>query len=142
AKYDVRRLDPALEPSMTAGYYQEPTASNPVGVYYFNGANLKQQSTIRTAPLLYHELIPGHHFQIGLMNENDSLPRIRKMGAVDVSAYTEGWAEYAANYVAVEAGMYADIWDQYGLGLDESFVGVRLVVDTGMNYYDMDLKTA
>ncbi len=142
APYAVERLDPALEASITAGYYQEPTASTPEGIYWFNGANLKEQSVIRTAPLLYHELIPGHHFQICLMNENEGLPRIRKMGTADISAYTEGWAEYAANYVAVEAGMYKDIWDQYGLGLDESFVGVRLVVDTGMNYFDTDLKTA
>ena len=142
AEYGVRRLDPALEATLTAGYYQRPRPDNPVGLYRFNGANPAEQSLIRTAPLLYHELIPGHHMQIGLLTENPDIPEIRKMYNADMAAYQEGWAEYAANYVAKEAGMYEDVYDRYALAIDESFVGVRLVVDTGLNYFDLSLSDA
>ncbi len=132
AQGDVRRLDPRFEAAMTYGYYQIPTPTDPMGHYFYNGSKLEERSLLMAAPLVYHELIPGHHFQFNLTAENPSLPRYRR--DLTFTAYTEGWGEYASRF-AGEIGMYADGYERYGrLGM-EMFLACRLVVDTGMNYF-------
>ena len=85
---------------------------------------------LNAAALIYHELVPGHHFQLNLQRENESLPEFRRHGGH--TAFTEGWGEYASE-LALEMGLYSDPWDEYGrLGMD-MFLSTRLVVDTGMN---------
>lgn len=131
ALYGVRRLDPTLEGSMTFGYYQEPTKTEPKGLYFYNGSNLKQRSLLHAGSLIYHELVPGHHFQLTLQSENTKLPDFRRNGGS--TAYVEGWAEYSSS-LANEMGMYEDPYDQYGRLAMDMFLTSRLVVDTGMNY--------
>jgi len=130
APYGVSRLEPELEPGRTFGYYQPPTATNPVGSYRFNGSNLADRSLLNAAALIYHELVPGHHFQINLATENQAIPAFRRQ-TFD-TAYTEGWGEYASE-LAEEIGMYSDPYDLYGRLAMDMFVSTRLVVDTGMN---------
>ncbi|MBC7788813.1 MAG: DUF885 domain-containing protein [Anaerolineae bacterium] len=132
AQGDVRRLDPRFEGAMTFGYYQIPTPSDSMGHYFYNGSKLEERSLLMAAPLVYHELIPGHHFQFNLTTENTALPLYRR--DLTFTAYTEGWGEYASQ-LAGEMGMYEDAYERYGrLGM-EMFLACRLVVDTGMNYY-------
>lgn len=130
APYGARRLSPALEPSMTYGYYQRPTAGDPQGSYLFNGSQLDQRSLLSAAALSYHELVPGHHFQISLALENTALPRFRRNAMY--TAFTEGWGEYASD-LAAEMGMYTDPYDRAGRLSMDLFLSTRLVVDTGMN---------
>src|SRR5712691_6158463 len=78
APYGVRRLEPQLEPGQTFGYYNPPTAADPVGYYYFNGSSLADRSLLNAAALIYHELVPGHHFQINLAYENRTIPPFRR----------------------------------------------------------------
>ena len=113
---------------------------NPRGEYRYNGSDLENRSLFSAQGLIYHELIPGHHFQLALANEREDLPTFRRE-AVAYSAYTEGWAEYAAN-LAKEMGLYADPYDLYGRLVMEMFVSCRLVVDTGMNHLGWDLEKA
>jgi uncharacterized protein (DUF885 family) len=84
--------------------------------------------------LVYHETVPGHHFQIALEMENKALPRFRQIRAYGfISAFGEGWALYAER-LANEAGWYEG--DPQGLlgQLDsELFRARRLVVDTGIH---------
>ena len=74
APYGVARLDPALEPGMTFGYYQWPTPAEPSGHYFYNGSSLDQRPLVTAASLIYHELVPGHHFQVALQSENEAIP--------------------------------------------------------------------
>ena len=138
--YGVKRLDFSQEAGMTFGYYQSPTLSSPMGFYRYNGSALDQRSLISAGHLIYHELIPGHHFQFGLQQENKKIPIIRRelLGA---TGFSEGWAEYAAN-LANEMGLLDDPYDQYGHLLFEMFLTVRLVVDPGMNYFGWSLQQA
>jgi uncharacterized protein (DUF885 family)/quercetin dioxygenase-like cupin family protein len=84
--------------------------------------------------LVYHEGVPGHHFQIALEAENKALPRFRTVRAFGgISALSEGWGLYAER-LAVESDWYKD--DPIGLlgALDsELFRARRLVVDTGIH---------
>ena len=63
---------------MTYGYYQVPTPRDPKGYYNYNGSKLESRSLLNVRALAFHELAPGHHFQINLQTENDALPPIRR----------------------------------------------------------------
>jgi uncharacterized protein (DUF885 family) len=84
--------------------------------------------------LVYHETVPGHHFQIALANEDTSLPRFRQMRAFGtISATTEGWALYA-EHLAAENGWYeGDVEGLIGQLESQLFRARRLVVDTGLH---------
>jgi uncharacterized protein (DUF885 family) len=139
AAYGVRRLPPAAEPGMTYGYYNPPTAAEPVGYYNYNGSNLDNKSLLWSGHLIYHELLPGHHFHIATQAENEALHELRQK--YSVAAYTEGWAEYASS-LGIEMGLYEDPYDLYGRYLGEIFLAARLVVDTGMNALGWSLEEA
>ncbi|HET7365064.1 MAG TPA: DUF885 domain-containing protein [Burkholderiales bacterium] len=84
--------------------------------------------------LVYHETVPGHHFQIALEQENRALPRFRQLRAYGfISAYGEGWALYAER-LAAETGWYeGDPEGLLGQLEAELFRARRLVVDTGLH---------
>ena len=131
APYGARRLARALEPVMTYGYYQRPSPpQEPGGYYLFNGSKLEERSLLNAAALSYHELVPGHHFQIALTQENARLNTFRKNA--HYTAFIEGWGEYASD-LAGEMGMYTDPYDRAGRLSMDLFLSTRLVVDTGMN---------
>ena len=140
APYGVKRLDLAQEVGMTFGYYEGPTLENPVGHYRYNGSKLNSRSLISAGHLIYHELIPGHHFQFSLQKENKHIPVIRRE-LLGSAGFGEGWAEYGAS-LAVEMGLLDDPYDRYGHLLFEMFLTVRLVVDPSMNYFGWSLQQA
>src|SRR5579872_11300 len=84
--------------------------------------------------LIYHEGVPGHHFQIALQVENQELPRFRQIGAFGIiSALVEGWGLYAER-LAAESGWYeGDPEGQLGQLYDALWRARRLVVDTGLH---------
>src|SRR5262249_61191023 len=84
--------------------------------------------------LLYHEGVPGHHFQIALQVENRALPRFRQVGAFGgISALSEGWGLYAER-LAAESGWYeGDLEGLLGERDSALFVARRLVVVTGLH---------
>jgi uncharacterized protein (DUF885 family) len=84
--------------------------------------------------LIYHEGVPGHHFQIALQVENQNLPRFRQIGAFgNISALVEGWGMYAER-LAAESGWYdGDPEGQLGQLYDALWRARRLVVDTGLH---------
>jgi uncharacterized protein (DUF885 family) len=131
APYGVRRMDPMREDLATFGSYSPPQGADPRGYYNFNGSNLSQRPLIGVGGLILHELFPGHHYQINLIRENDSLPELRRFNAYLGNG--EGWAEYAASVLGRDAAVYTDPYDRYGRLLSDNFLNVRLVVDAGMN---------
>ena len=84
--------------------------------------------------LVHHETVPGHHFQIGLMVEDRTLPRFRQLRLFGgISAITEGWALYSER-LAAESGWYEnDLEGLLGQMDAELFRARRLVVDTGLH---------
>ena len=134
APYGVKRLDPAAEPGMTFGYYQPPNPNSERGNYRYNGSKLESRPMVWTGPLIFHELIPGHHFHIALQRESEASSELRRLSSLFYSAFTEGWANYAAS-LALEMGILAEPYERYGWLLFDAFVANRLVVDTGMNHF-------
>src|SRR4030095_10154238 len=85
-------------------------------------------------PLVYHETVPGHHFQIGLETENTDVPPFRRLRAFGgAAAFGEGWGLHAEP-LAARANWYdGDPEARLGQLDAELFRARRLVVDTGLH---------
>jgi uncharacterized protein (DUF885 family) len=84
--------------------------------------------------LVYHETVPGHHFQIALAIENERLPAFRRVRALGgLAASSEGWALYAERFAAEDGWYEGDVAGQLGQLSDALFRARRLVVDTGLH---------
>ncbi len=84
--------------------------------------------------LAYHEGVPGHHFQIALLQETESLPRYRRDQIFTGGpAYAEGWALYSEQLAAENNWYDGDIKGRLGQLDAELFRAKRLVVDTGLH---------
>ena len=139
AGYTIQRLEPGLEGDFAFGFYVEPSAGQPLGIFFFNGSQLNERSMYRAGPLILHELVPGHHFQLNLTAENHGLPPFRRYAPFP--AYSEGWADYSSQ-LGSEMGAYHDDYDRYALLAQNMHQSVRLVVDTGLNYMGWSLEQA
>ena len=139
AGYTTERLAPALESAFTFGMYVPPSAGQSTGIYYFNGSHLEARPLFKAGPLITHELIPGHHFQLNLAAENHSIPAFRRYAPFP--AYTEGWADYSSQ-LAAEMGAYQDDYDRYALLAQNVHQSLRLVVDTGFHSLGWSLEQA
>jgi uncharacterized protein (DUF885 family) len=84
--------------------------------------------------LVYHETVPGHHFQIGLEMENTTLPKFRRVRAFGgIPAFSEGWGLYAEQLAADSNWYEGDPEGRLGQLDGELFRARRLVVDTGLH---------
>jgi uncharacterized protein (DUF885 family) len=78
----------------------------------------------------YHEGIPGHHLQLTIASELDTVPEFRRRSFV--AAYGEGWGLYSER-LADEMGLYTTDLDRLGMLSADSMRACRLVVDTGLH---------
>ncbi|HEX7115119.1 MAG TPA: DUF885 domain-containing protein [Steroidobacter sp.] len=140
APYGVKRVRPEAEAGMTFGYYGRPQTPGGPGYYFYNGSGLESKPTFTACAMIYHELVPGHHFHVARQQENERLHPVQRTNYA-FFAYNEGWAEYAAS-LGIEAGAYADPYSLYGRYLMQSHVYARLVLDTGLNYFGWTLQQA
>jgi uncharacterized protein (DUF885 family) len=116
-----------------ASYTAPPADGSRPGIFQMPlRANRLTDFSLRS--LVYHETVPGHHFQIALQLDNPALPRFRQMSAIaGNSAIIEGWALYAER-LAAESGWYeGDIEGLIGQLESSLFRARRLVVDTGLH---------
>ncbi|NMM39707.1 DUF885 domain-containing protein [Pseudoalteromonas arctica] len=131
ADYVVKAVEDFRAESAAGASYQSPApdGSRP-GIFYINTFNLKAQPKFLLETLSIHEAAPGHHFQIALQQEVQSLPEFRKFGGYTV--FAEGWALYAES-LGKELGLFTDPYMWYGRLSDEQLRAMRLVLDTGFH---------
>jgi len=116
-----------------ASYSSPPLDGSRPGIFQMP-LRTNRLTSFSTRSLVYHETVPGHHFQLALVNENEDLHRFARIGAYGGnSAIVEGWALYAER-LAVESGWYeGDIEGHLGQLDSALFRARRLVVDTGLH---------
>lgn len=127
----VKAVEPFREKSAGKAFYQQPAidGSRP-GTYYANLYDMEAMPTYQMEALAFHEGIPGHHMQLAIAQELDSLPMFRKIGGY--GAYIEGWGLYS-ELVPKEIGFYEDPYSDFGRLAMELWRSIRLVVDTGIH---------
>ncbi len=128
---EIRPVPEYKEKTDAGGSYNAgtPDGSRP-GIFYFNGYDLPSRSKPESETLFLHEAVPGHHFQISLAQENESLPNFMRFGGN--TAFAEGWALYAESLYK-EMGVESDPYYRFGGLNDEMLRAMRLVVDTGIH---------
>ncbi len=131
APLEIRPVPEFREKNDAAGSYQPgtPDGTRP-GIFYYNTYDLPSRTTQGIETLYLHEAVPGHHFQISLAQENDTLPSFQRFGGN--TAFVEGWALYAES-LGPELGMFKDPMQLQGRYDDEMLRAMRLVVDTGLH---------
>ncbi len=140
--YGVRAIpDFAAGASPTAYYYPGSIKSGVPGYFMANTHALDQRPTYDIIALTLHEGVPGHHHQIALALELDTVHPLRRLGRY--TAFSEGWGLYAERLGlemgkdrvddGVDRGLYADPYDDFGRLNFEMWRAMRLVVDTGLH---------
>lgn len=133
APAQMLREPPFTEASAAAHYsFPAPDGSRP-GTVWLPMAKLPYKM-MELRSLIYHEGVPGHHFQIALQGELPEIPKFRQKRVFGgVAAFAEGWGLYA-EHLAAEQGWYeGDEQGHLGQLYDELFRARRLVVDTGLH---------
>ncbi len=129
--FEIRQTEAFRAASASAEYNQgSPDGSRP-GIFYVPVLDATTFNTTSGMESLFlHEAIPGHHYQISLQQENESLPKFRRF--VFYSAYGEGWALYCES-LGKELGLYTDPYQYIGALGDEMHRAIRLVVDVAIH---------
>jgi uncharacterized protein (DUF885 family) len=120
----------AEEAQVGAYYVSGSIETGRPGYFFANTFNLSVRPKWEMDALALHEALPGHHLQISLALELDTLPEFRKHSSF--TAFVEGWGLYAES-LGSELGRYLDPYSQFGRFMFEMFRAARLVVDTGLH---------
>jgi uncharacterized protein (DUF885 family) len=131
APCEVVRMPAHEEKHSTIAYYREPSAdgSRP-GQYYVNTFAPETRPRYEAETLAFHESVPGHHLQLAIMQELDTLPAFRRFHGT--TAYIEGWGLYTER-LSEEMGLLSGDLDRFGVLSFDAWRASRLVVDTGMH---------
>jgi len=124
------RPEPELTKDSASDHYSLPAedGSRP-GIFWAVIHDPAAYDKTTMTALFLHEGQPGHHFQMGLLQEL-TLPEFRKR--VWINAFGEGWGLYAET-LGREMGLYDDPAAWVGELRLEIARAARLVVDTGLH---------
>jgi uncharacterized protein (DUF885 family) len=129
--YGVEAVPAYLAPTYTAGRYSGASIHGKRAAHYWvNTYDLKSRPLYNLEALTMHEAVPGHHLQISLAQELDSLPSFRQN--LYVNAFGEGWGLYA-EYLGTEMGFYKDPYSHFGKLTYEMWRACRLVLDVALH---------
>ena len=139
-KFEIRQTEAFRAASASAEYFPGTADGSRPGIFYvpiLDAAKFNITSGMES--LFLHEAIPGHHYQISLQQEDQSLPKFRRFAWY--GAFGEGWALYCES-LGKELGLYTDPYQYMGALGDEIHRSIRLVVDVGMHLKGMTREEA
>jgi len=138
--YTVAPVPDAIAPTYTGGRYVPGSlCRHRAGTYWVNTYQLESRPLYVLPALTLHEAVPGHHLQMALAMELDSVPDFRRR--TYLSAYGEGWGLYS-EWLGREIGMYRTPYEDFGRLTYEMWRACRLVIDVGIHYKGWTRKEA
>jgi uncharacterized protein (DUF885 family) len=138
--YGVRAVPAEIAEGYTTGrYWTGSMALGQAGGYMVNTSKLDQRPLYELPALTVHEAVPGHHLQIALAQELESLPYFRR--SAGATAFVEGWGLYS-EFLGEEMGIYRDAYERFGRYSYEMWRACRLVADTGIHWLGWDIEQA
>lgn len=128
----VRRVESFREQDGAAQHYYPgtPDGSRP-GIYYAHLSDMTAMPKRELEVIAYHEGLPGHHMQIAIAQELESVPTFRTQA--NFTAYAEGWGLYSELLAKEIPGTYEDPYSEFGRLGSEMWRAIRLVLDTGLH---------
>jgi uncharacterized protein (DUF885 family) len=131
AKLEVRRVESFREQDGAPQHYAAGTPDGSrSGTYYAHLSDMNAMPKTTMEGVAYHEGNPGHHMQISIAQELESVPKFRTQAGFSV--YSEGWGLYSET-LAKEMGGYQNPYYDFGRLVNEIWRAIRLVVDTGLH---------
>lgn len=121
------------------GEYHPPSQDGQPGTYYINTYQASQRSRVDQEATLFHELIPGHHYQVSTCLENKTAHPVNQY--FFNPGFVEGWALYSER-LADEMQLYTDDVSRLGMLSNEALRTARLVVDPGIHCFNWSDKDA
>ena len=138
--YGVAPVASEYRAAVVNGVYVGATPNNMRGTYYYNPSDLDTTSWLWAAPLIYHELLPGHHIQQSIQLQGLELSPYRRW--FNLSGFTEGYAEYARR-MCEGMGVYDDDpWSLYASRLLDRRFAIGVALDTGMQVHNWSVDQA
>lgn len=132
----IQRCEAMLAPpgGAAAMYYTRPSSdlSRP-GRTWYPTRGRSNFSLWNEMTVVYHESVPGHHLQLGLItylgNRLNAFQRV--LG--QTSGLSEGWALYAESLMD-ELGLFPGPAFRLGMFSSQAFRSARVVVDIGLHH--------
>jgi len=138
--FEVRQTEAYRAASASAEYNLGSPDGNRPGIFYVPILDAtKFNITSGMEGLFLHEAIPGHHYQLSLQQENESLPKFIRFASY--GAYVEGWGLYSES-LGKELGLYTDPFQYIGALNKEMQRAIRLVVDVGIHSKNLTREQA
>ncbi|CAC5405649.1 unnamed protein product [Mytilus coruscus] len=152
---DLPDIPVIIEPSDYDGpfgrYVSSIADGSGVGTFILNTFHPDQSPVFNFMAIAMHETNPGHHLQISI-SKTTALPRLRSNILTTLlyqipttfpkwTAFIEGWGLYS-EYLGEEMGLYKTDVDMLGRYSLEILRACRLVVDTGLHYFNWTREEA
>jgi uncharacterized protein (DUF885 family) len=130
--YEIHTVPTYMEKTAALAFYVSGTVFNDSrkGMVYINTRNLHEIPKYEVMALSAHEGKPGHHYQFRYMKETNVSES--RQCVVNNTTFVEGWALYAESLLDYSDKPYY----YFGKLTLELFRATRLVVDTGIHYYN------
>ncbi len=128
--YAITFIPSALELG-SSGYWPGNPSQGVAGQVLLRRTGAEHRTLYDLPSWVLHEGAPGHHTQIALAEELQSLPEYRRND--DITAYVEGWALYSER-LGEEMGIYRTPYERFGRLSMEMWRACRLVIDTGIHW--------
>ncbi len=133
-KCEVKPIEEYREKDCPAAFYYSPDDNfTRQGIFYANTYKPETRPKYNMTALTVHEAVPGHHQQIAIAMERAELSKFRRHA--HFTAFVEGWGLYSER-LGDEMGLYENDLSRFGMLTYQAWRACRLVVDTGMHYFN------